>query len=102
MEGETMNELLNNVEGWHDSRGTFGNDRGKAQMVKLMEEMGELARAIIKGQDVKDAIGDCLVVMVGIAGCNNTNLQSCLEVAWNEIKDRTGKLEGGVFIKDTA
>ena len=50
--------------------------------------------------DIKDDIGDCLVILINIAARNKTNLQECLEVAYNDIKDRKGRMIDGIFVKD--
>ena len=47
-----------------------------------------------------EAIGDIIVVLINIATRNNLTLEQCLEVAYNDIKHRTGKMVGGVFVKD--
>ena len=52
--------------------------------------MGELSDNICKGKDIKDDIGDMLVVLINIAERNNISLTDCLEVAYNDIKDRKG------------
>ena len=63
--------------------------------------MGELASSIAKGKDVRDDIGDCLVVLNNLAVMSGTTLEECLGIAFYQIKDRKGFLNGnGVFIKD--
>lgn len=72
------------------------------QTIKLMEESGELASAILKNDKIKiiDGIGDCLVVLIILARQLNVLPETCLLHAWNEIKNRTGKNVNGTFIKD--
>jgi hypothetical protein len=72
-------------------------------MVKLMEEVGELASGIAKGNEalVKDSIGDCAVVLTILAAQSGLTMQECIDGAYEEIKDRKGVMRDGVFIKET-
>ena len=65
-----------------------------------MQEAGELSDSICKGKDISDDIGDMIVVLINIAERNNLTLQDCLLKAWEDIKDRKGKMVDGVFIKE--
>lgn len=87
---------------WADDRNILEGSTRKDQMTKLMEEIGELASGIAKGNEllVKDSIGDALVVLTIIAEQSGTNIAECLNLAWNEIKDRKGKMVDGIFIKE--
>ncbi len=62
--------------------------------------MGELSDNICKGKDIKDDIGDMIVVLINIAERNEVTLTECLEQAYNDIKDRKGKMVDGVFVKE--
>lgn len=87
---------------WSNDRGILKNSTASQQFLKLVSEMGELADNLAKGKDVKDDIGDCLVVLTNIAYMTGTNLTECFTTAYDDIKDRRGYLnENGVFIKDT-
>ncbi len=92
--------LVNKVKGWHSDRNLIDGSTDQAQFVKLIEEAGELAGNIARGKDVRDDIGDMLVVLINIAARNNTSLAECLAVAWDDIKDRKGRMVAGVFIKE--
>jgi NTP pyrophosphatase (non-canonical NTP hydrolase) len=72
----------------------------KDQVLKLIQEVGELSDNVCKQQDVADDIGDCLVILINIAKRNGYTLEDCLECAYHDIKDRTGKMVDGIFIKD--
>ena len=95
-----MNELINKVKEWHYDRNLIEGSTDTAQFVKLVEESWELKHNIHKGNDIRDDIGDMLVVMINICERNGVTLEECLEVAYNDIKDRTGKMVDGVFVKD--
>lgn len=74
-----------------------------SQFLKMMEEQGELAEALVKKQsyyDVKDAIGDVFVTLVILAQQLDTSVAECAEIAYNVIKDRQGKMVDGTFIKE--
>jgi NTP pyrophosphatase (non-canonical NTP hydrolase) len=68
--------------------------------MKLIQETGELSDNICKGKDIRDDIGDMMVVLINIAERNNLTLDECLEVAYNDIKDRKGTMIDGVFVKE--
>ena len=91
------------VEDWGVAKGLIGDKANPdRQMPKLIEEVGETARALAYGdqEGLKDGIGDCVVVLIILAAQNNMTLLECMDAAWDEIKDRTGKLEDGLFKKD--
>ena len=99
---QSMEEFDVKVFGWASDRRIIQNSNAVTQFAKLVSEVGELADNVTKGKDVRDDIGDCMVVLAVIAHMNNTSLSECAEVAWNDIKDRVGYLnENGVFIKET-
>jgi NTP pyrophosphatase (non-canonical NTP hydrolase) len=95
-----LDKLVSRVEIWHHERNLITGSTDQAQYVKLIEEAGELAGNIARGKDVRDDIGDMMVVLVNIATRNGYDLYDCLEVAWDDIKDRKGKMVDGVFIKE--
>lgn len=74
----------------------------KSQFVKLIEEVGELAEAILQKDDAKfiDAIGDCVVVLTILSAQNKFLLSDCYKAAYNEIKNRRGETKDGVFTKE--
>ena len=75
----------------------------KVQMCKTMEELGELAKAINKGDKEKqmDGIGDTVVTLICIDEQLGLKFNDCLDYAYNEIKDRKGKLINGTFVKES-
>ena len=160
-----MIELIKRVEQWSEDRGFFEEGSGvtfEAQFLKLYEEFGELCGSIVKGKDVKDDIGDNMVVLINLAKIKgfsladilvkrglvsfypysfadvsmyalelsvnryprifeygnessfsdsylmlsslaiemDTTLKECLQIAYDEIKDRKGKMINGAFIKE--
>ena len=74
----------------------------KAQMVKLLEELGELASGINKGrkEQIIDSIGDIYVVLVILSLQLGLDIKDCIKAAYNEIKDRKGKMINGTFVKE--
>ena len=95
-----MKELMHSVVQWHHDRNLIDGATDKDQVCKLIQEVGELSDNVCKGKDIKDDIGDCMVVLINIAERNGTNLEECLYQAWNDIKDRKGKMVNGIFIKE--
>lgn len=102
-----MNELINKVKQWHCDRNLIEGSTDLDQFGKLQEEVLELHEALICNSyldnytpEITDAIGDIMVVLINIAERNGLTLEQCLEHAYNDIKDRTGKMVDGVFVKD--
>ena len=95
----TMFEL---IRMWADNRGLYDKGDPKTQYIKLMEEVGEIGRAILK-QDtdgIVDGIGDAVVVLTNLAELVGVPIEECIEAAYDEIKNRTGKMVNGTFKKD--
>lgn len=92
--------LKQKVISWAEDRGIFDNPNAQAQLLKTLEELGELASDIAKGRDPRDSIGDVLVTLILQAHIQNTNFSECLEIAYNEISKRKGKMVDGIFVKE--
>jgi len=90
------------IRQWATDRNLIEGSDLKSQFVKLIEEAGELANAIGKKNDIEfsDAIGDMFVVLTIIAAQNGMMIEDCIDGAWQEIKDRKGKMIDGIFLKD--
>ena len=143
----TLDDLIPLIENWSEKKDLLKHENADKQRLKLVEEVGELASAILKNDIAlqRDSIGDCFVVLVILSKQINSKLQvkpmkyhqsinqciyeiiransydskntytwelyaicaeleldlvECVNLAWNEIKDRTGKNVDGTFIKD--
>lgn len=97
-----MKTLVSNVIGWADDKNLIDKEKSTKQMLKVMEEVGETASALAKGdrEELIDGIGDVFVTLIILAAQNGLKPEDCLQSAWDEIKNRTGKTVNGVFIKD--
>lgn len=95
-------ELDRKIYHWFLDKDLIHEKNKFQQYAKFQEEAGELASAIIKQDEKarKDAFGDVLVTLLGLSYQTGDNLIECLEIAYNEIKNRKGKTENGNFIKD--
>ena len=93
--------LIDRVISWHYDRNLIEGSSDKDQVLKLAQELGELSDSVCKGRDVRDDIGDMLVVMLNIAERNGVILAECLQQAWNDIKNRQGRMIDGIFVKET-
>jgi len=93
--------LIDKVIRWHYDRNLIEGSTDKDQTLKLVQELGELSDSVCKGKDIKDDIGDMLVVMLNIAERNGVILAECLQKAWDDIKHRKGKMVDGIFVKET-
>jgi NTP pyrophosphatase (non-canonical NTP hydrolase) len=91
-----------NVINWAKDKGLIKPENSSKQFIKTVEELGEVASALAKGnkEGFIDGIGDVVVTLIILAEQNGLDIEDCLEHAWNEIKDRTGKTVNGVFIKN--
>ena len=90
------------IRQWASKRGLYKGGDPKTQALKLVEEVGETCKAILKSDqaEIEDGIGDCVVVLTNLAHLCNTDIEHCIELAYNEIKDRKGKMDNGTFKKD--
>ena len=79
--------------------GIYKGSTDQAQLLKLIEELGELSNSVVKGKDIRDDLGDMMVVMINIMERNNISVEECLNVAYEDIKNRKGKIVDGVFVK---
>jgi hypothetical protein len=95
-----VDDLIDKVKQWHRDRNLIAGSTDAAQHTKLVEEVKELETNILLSQPVIDDIGDCLVVLINIAERNGLSLFDCLSHAYNDIKDRKGKMVDGVFVKE--
>ena len=98
----TPNPQFNKIRTWAKDRGLYDNGDPKTQALKLVEEVGETCRAILKqdASEMIDGIGDCVVVLTNLAELIGTPIEDCIDKAYNEIKGRTGKMSNGTFKKD--
>ncbi len=96
-----LHNLIDKVIRWHYDRNLIEGSTDKDQVLKLAQELGELSDSVCKGKDVKDDIGDMLVVMLNIAERNGVVLSECLKKAWDDIKHRKGRMIDGIFVKET-
>ena len=85
---------------WHKDRNLINGSSDKDQYLKLIQEAGELSDSLCKGKDIRDDVGDMMVVLINIMVRNNLTINECLSIAYNDIKDRKGKMIDGVFIKE--
>lgn len=88
---------------WAEARKIIPNSTPETQLLKAFSEMGELADATIKGDrlDVMDAVGDVMVCLINYCALQDINLVDCMELAYDQIKDRKGTLlPNGVFVKE--
>jgi hypothetical protein len=115
-----MNQLIQNIKAWGIARGITGpNGKGTllGQLSKTAEELTETRDAAVlveaskrcgaivdeslETANLMDGIGDTTVTLILAAEMAGLDFEACLQAAYDEIKGRTGKMEGGVFVKDT-
>ncbi len=100
-EETSLEELQVLVHAWADERKILSGSSPQAQLVKLTEEVGELAAGVCRNdqQKIIDSIGDTAVVLIVMCGILRVSFRRCLQAAYDEIKGRIGTIEGGVFVK---
>lgn len=96
-------DLFPLIRQWARDRGIYDKGDSKTQYVKLMEEAGELAKAILNRdeEEIKDAIGDMVVVLTNLAVLENMSIEDCIRSAYSVISQRKGKMVNGTFVKQT-
>ena len=95
-------ERFQKIRDWAGERGLYTKGDTKTQFCKLMEEAGELGRAVLKNDDKEfvDAIGDMVVVLTNMAHLGGTTIEECIDTAYKVISKRTGRMVNGTFVKD--
>ena len=90
------------IRRWAEERGLYAKGDNKTQMVKLIEEVGETAKAILKSDEpeIIDGLGDILVVLINLSHLSGYKLEDCLASAYDQIKNRKGSMKGGTFVKE--
>ena len=101
LEVEKSQDRFQKIRDWADERGLYDKGDTKTQFCKLMEEAGELGRAVLKDNQAEfvDAIGDMVVVLTNMAMLGGTSIETCIDAAYDEIKNRKGKMVNGTFVK---
>ena len=99
-EEEYIKHAIQQVVSWHLARNLIHGSSDKDQVLKLIQEVGELSDSICKEQSPIDDIGDIMVVLINIIVRNNLSVTECLNHAYNDIKDRKGKMIDGIFVKE--
>ena len=96
------NDRFQKIRDWAGERGLYTKGDTKTQFCKLMEEAGELGRAVLKNdnEEFVDAIGDMVVVLTNMAHLGGTTIEECIDAAYKVISKRTGRMVNGTFVKD--
>ena len=94
--------IFEKIRQWGNDRGILNKGDAKTQLIKLYEETGELSQAVLKNnkEDIIDAVGDIVVVLTNFAELAGSNIEDCIQSAYDEISNRTGKMINGTFVKD--
>ena len=97
-----VNNVFEDIRGWARDRGIYDSGDVKTQLIKLYEETGELAQAVLKkdSDGIIDAIGDSVVVLTNLAELAGYSIEHCINAAYGEIRERTGSMVNGTFVKD--
>jgi len=95
-------ERFDLIRNWAATRGLYDEGNSHTQYVKLQEEAGELAKALLKNDkpEIIDAIGDIVVVLTNLAHLEGYDIEYCIDEAYKVIAARTGKMVNGTFVKD--
>lgn len=107
-----MNELIDKTRQWFHDKGIIANSTPLKQLEKTAEELTETRDAVIRHEyagervvqfrldEIKDGIGDTVVTLIGVCEMYGFSLEECLQMAYDTISKRSGKMENGIFIKD--
>jgi len=101
-QAEANENRFDKIRTWASDRGLYDKGDTKTQFAKLMEESGELARAVLKDDkpEFVDAIGDMVVVLTNLAYLGGTNIEHCIDSAYEVIRKRSGNMVNGTFVKN--
>ncbi len=101
IEQDAESNRFDDIRQWARDKGIYKSGDARTQFVKLMEEAGELAQAILKNDEpeVIDAIGDMVVVLTNLAELRGYSIEKCIDSAYDVIKSRQGKMVNGTFVK---
>lgn len=96
-------DIFENIREWASDRGIYDKGDSKTQYIKLQEEAGELAKALLKNDDdeIMDAIGDIAVVLTNLAHLEGLKIEDCISSAYSVISTRKGSMINGTFVKET-
>ena len=98
----STDELIDAVMRWGEMHELYD---AKAQLNKVIEEVGEIAHEVCRNNEhsaaFDDAIGDALVTIIILSNIGGNDPRECLALAYNAIKDRTGQTSNGTFIKSS-
>lgn len=94
---------FHDIRTWAAARNLIEGSTTDKQFLKLAEEVGEIAHGLARNDqdEVKDGIGDVIVVLTILAAQRGLMVEDCIEAAWQEIKDRKGCMIDGVFVKES-
>lgn len=99
-------DLITKINHWADERNLKQADP-KIQWMRITEEVGEIRDVLLKptkftepNAALKDAIGDTLVTIIVLAHQLDLDVTECLGIAYEEIKNRKGKMVNGTFVKE--
>ena len=97
-----MSDWKERIKQWASDRNLIEGSTPLKQMQKLDEEFMELLDGLNHNNidDIKDAIGDIQVVLAVMCAQLGLDIDECREIAWEQIKDRKGKMVDGVFVKE--
>lgn len=117
-----MNELIEKTRQWFHAKGIIEKSNPLKQLEKTQEELTETRDAVVKlehfnsefyeslgkignmrynlHEEIKDGIGDTVVTLIGVCEMYGFSLEECLQMAYDTISKRSGKMENGIFIKD--
>ena len=99
---DSQSSVFDNIRSWAEVRGIYEDGNAHTQYVKLQEEAGELAKALLENDkaEVIDAIGDMVVVLTNQAHLEGVHIETCIAEAYKVISNRKGKMINGTFVKD--
>ena len=98
---QLQNARFDLIREWAEERGLYDKGDAHTQYVKLMEEAGELAKAILEKDhpEIIDAIGDIVVVLTNLSHLTGHKIEDCIDSAYKVISKRKGKMINGTFVK---
>ena len=97
-----MKQVIEKVKQWAGEKGILSSASPKDQMWKTLEEVVELYTDIASGnlEGAKVELGEVLVTLIIQCELQGWDFEECLQLAYDKIKNRKGKMVDGQFVKE--
>lgn len=96
-------KLERRVWKWAEDRDLYNKSSKSTRLDKAFEELSEFEAEVLFGGNIEDIrleAGDVIVTMINNIKPFGLTLEECLSAAYEKIKNRTGVMKNGTFVRD--